>query len=358
MRVVNDNERHGRLVELASGIDALYCSGRADLTPEFLRLVDRAKDEAQVTGREAEVVLGDHVFRVQSFGMGRYPYRLEHEHGVIAATDSEKLPAFRIQPRAAFLHGVGAREAIDWFRGILEGEVGSVQLTCSRLDLHSDWQGWQLDGDDRSRFVCRASNRVLYEDGGSFTGFAFGRRKTKTIAARIYDKSVEIKRTGNAYWEDVWGPGIDNDVPVLRVELEFGRQGLSEYGIQTPYEAIEAASGLWMAGTSWLSYRTPGDDATKSRWEVAPEWEAIRRSALVEAPCGLERIYKGIERGNGERIVPNLVGYLVSYAAIFGYESAEQACDELVKVADGYCDSRGLSFEKRRRARRREFGLP
>lgn len=348
----------GKLVELASGVDALYCSGRADLPPEFLKLLDRAKDEAQVTGREAEVTIGGSVFRVQSFGMGRHPYRLEHEHGLIGVTDSEKLPAFRIQPRSSFLHGVGAAAAVDWFRTILEGEVGSVQLTCSRLDLHSDWQGWQLDGDDRSRFVCKASTRVLYEDGGAFTGFVFGKRKTKTIAARIYDKTAEIRQKGNAYWEDIWGLARDKDLPVLRVEFEFGRQGLSEFGINSPYEAIEAASGLWMAGTEWLSYRTPGGDATRSRWAIAPQWQAIRRSALVEAPCGLERVYKGIERGKGERIVPNLVGYLVSYAAIFGFDSAEQACEELVGVVDGFCESRGLSFDKRRRARRREFGLP
>src|SRR5664279_3459800 len=151
MPLAIDDSQPGGLVELASGIDALYCSGRADLTPEFLRLVDRAKDEAQVTGREAEVALGDSVFRVQSFGMGRYPYRLDHEHGVIAVTDSEKLPAVKIQPRATFLHGV-------------------------------------------------------YEDGGSFTGFVFGKRKTKTIAARIYDKTAEVQAKGNAYWEDIWGP--------------------------------------------------------------------------------------------------------------------------------------------------------
>lgn len=358
MQLANGDSQRGGLVELASGIDALYCSGRADLPAGFLRLIDRAKDEAQVTGREAEVVLGGSVFRVQSFGMGRYPYRLDHEHGVVAVTDSEKLPAVKIQPRASFLHGVGAKAGIDWFRTILEDEVGSVQLTCSRLDLHSDWQGWQLDGNDRSRFVCQASTRVLYEDGGAFTGFVFGKRKTKTIAVRIYDKSAEVKLTGNAYWDDIWGPGLNKDLPVLRVEFEFGRQGLSEFGIRSPYEAIEAAPGLWMAGTEWLSYRTSSNDGTKSRWGIAPEWQAIRRSALVEAPCGLERVYKGIERGKGERIVPNLVGYLVSYAAIFGFDSAEQACEELVGVIDGFCESRGLSFDKRRRARRREFGLP
>jgi hypothetical protein len=358
MQVASGENGHGRMVELASGIDALYCSGRADLPAEFLKLLDGAKDEAQTTGVEAEIVLGGFTFRVQGYGMGRYPYRLDHEHGIIAVTDSEKLPAVKIQPRASFLHGVGARVAIDWFRTILEGEVGSVQLTCSRLDLHSDWQGWRLDGDDRSRFVCRAATRVLYEDGGSFTGFVFGKRKTGTIAARIYDKTAEVQAKGNAYWEEIWGASRTEDMPVLRVEFEFGRQGLSEYGINSPYEAIEAASGLWVVATEWLSFRTPGDDATKARWPIAPEWQAVRRSTLAEAPCGLKRVYEGIERGNAKRIVPNLVGYLVSYAAIFGFDSAEEACTELIEVTNGFCASRGLSFDKRRRARRRKFGLP
>ena len=358
MQLSKSKDPPHRLIELASGIDALYCSGRADVPPGFLKVIDRAKEEAQITGTEAEVIIGGSLFRVQSFGMGRYPYRLDHEHGIIGLTDSEKLPAVKVQPRAAFLHGVGSRAAVDWFQAVLESEVDSVQLTCSRLDLHSDWQGWQLDGDDRKRFVCRADSRVTYESGGAFTGFAFGKRKTKTIVARIYDKTEEIKLTGNAYWEDAWGPQFDKDLPVLRVEFEFGRQGLSEYGIRTPYEAIDAAPALWMAGTDWLSYRIPCDDGTRSRWAVAPEWEAIRRSSLVEKPCGLDRVYKGIERGKMERIVPNLTGYLVSYAAIFGFDTSEEACTELIGVVDGFCASRDLSFDKRRRARRRKFGLP
>jgi hypothetical protein len=182
--------------------------------------------------------------------------------------------------------------------------------------------------------------------------------RPNTFSARIYDKTVEIEKKGNAYWEDIWGPRRNEDLPVLRVEFEIGRQGLSEFGINTPYEAIEAAPGLWMAATEWLTYRIPGDDATKSRWAVAPEWQAIRRSTLVEAPCGLERVYRGVELGNAKRIVPNLVGYLVSYAAIFGFDSAEEACAELVEVTNGFCESRGLSFDKRRRARRRKYGLP
>jgi hypothetical protein len=351
-------EGHSELVELASGIDALYCSGRADLPLEFLRELDQAREAAQITGVEVAILIGGAVFRVQAFGWGRYPYRLVHDFGMVGVTDSQKLPAIKIQPRAHFLHGQGASAGIDWFRQVLEAEVGPVLLTCSRIDLHSDWRGWELHGDDRSHFVCKATSRVLYEEGEVFTGFSFGKRKTKTVLARIYNKTAEIQKTGSAYWEDIWGPEFDRDLPVLRVEFEFGRQGLAEFGLQSPEEAIEAAGCLWVAATEWLSYRLPSDDGTKARWAVAPEWEAVRRSGVVESPCGLSRVYEGLQRGRFQKIVPNLTGYLVSYAAIFGFDSVEETCEELVEVVKGSCLSRDLSFEKRVLARRRQFGFP
>jgi len=45
--------RSSGLVELASGIDALYCSGHADVPASFLRGLDLAREEAQITGKEA-----------------------------------------------------------------------------------------------------------------------------------------------------------------------------------------------------------------------------------------------------------------------------------------------------------------
>ena len=121
---------------------------------------------------------------------------------------------------------------------------------------------------------------------------------------------------------------------------------------------LDRCSHLWVAATEWLSYRDPGEDETKSRWDVASEWEAIRRSAIAETPCGMTRVYEGLRRGKFEKVVPNLTGYLVSYAAIFGFDSFEETCGELLRVVPEYCSSRDLSFEKRVRARRRQFGLP
>jgi hypothetical protein len=104
------------LVELASGIDALYLSGRCRVPDEFLNRLDRAREEAEITGAEVPVPVGEAEFRVQSHGFGMYRYNLAHRHGTVGVSSSTKLPGLRIQPRAAFIHGVGAMNVVDWFR--------------------------------------------------------------------------------------------------------------------------------------------------------------------------------------------------------------------------------------------------
>lgn len=347
------------LVELASGVDALYCSGRVELPAAFLASLERAREEAEITGVDVPVVVGETEFRVQSRGFGLYRYWLVHANGAVGVTPSAFLPAFRVQPRAAFLHGVGARQAVAWFRAVLgESCVYPIEFTTSRLDLHADWQGWELTAEDRCNFVCRSKIRVTHEDGDVLSGLRFGQRRTGTISARIYDKTLEIRTTGDAYWEEIWGDRYDRSRPVVRVEFELGRQGLTEFGIRSPEDAIDGAGALWSYVTgAWLSLRTPTEDTTRSRWPVAPAWERIRHASIADSGWGIERVGAGRRRGQVSKLVPFLVGYVVSYAAWFDIDTVEDVCERLVEVVHGSCTVRGLSFEKRVAARRRELGL-
>lgn len=348
----------GGLVELASGIDALYCSGRAEVPRGFLQVLERAREEADETEKEVPVPVGGAEFRVQDHGLGKYRYNLAHAYGVVGVSPSLKLPALRVQPRASFLHGVGAREGIEWFREALEAECGPILLTTSRLDLHADWQGWELSGDDRRNFVCRSEMRVTHEHGDLLTGFQFGQRRTKTLSGRIYDKTMEIRKSGADYWTEIWGDRYDREKPVVRVEFEFGRQGLAEFKIASPGEAIDSAGALWSyAAGDWLSLRSPTADATKSRWPVSPVWEQIRRASVVDSDWGIERVYNGLRDGEFRLLVPMLVGYVVRYAAVFGIDTAEATCGRLSEVVRTSCLSRGLSFEKRVAAKRLELGF-
>ena len=63
---------------------------------------------------------------------------------------------------------------------------------------------------------------------------------------------------------------------MLRVEFEFGRQGLSEYGIILAVRSNRGRVGTWMAATDWLTYRLAWGRWYEVCWAVAPEWQAIR----------------------------------------------------------------------------------
>jgi len=353
MRVADD------LVELASGIDALYMSGRAALPRRLVDRLAEARLAAESGSSDVLTELGGCEFTMTPRGFGMHRYQLVHRNGVVGVSTSEHIPALRVQPRAEFLHGVGPGPAVGWFRQLLEAECGSVRLTASRMDVHADWQGWDLSWDDRERFVCRADAFAMRGEGAELTGWEFGRRKTGTICGRIYDKTREMKHKGKDYWFEIWAERYRPELPVLRVEFEFGRSGLREFGVSAPEDAIEAAGGLWMAASyGWLTYRSPTADSTRSRWPVAEEWRRIQLAAFAREAQGVERMQARSDAGNLRRMAPGLVGYLSSFAALVGTSDGPDTCEALPGFLRRYGAWSGTPFSDRVAEKRRRWMLP
>ena len=233
------------LMELASGVDALYLSGRASLDGRLFEVLAKLKAEAVELGGSVPFELSGDVWLVKPHSFGKYLYCLDSPAGRVGISTSMKLPPLRVQPRAEHLHALGPRASLAYFERV--GELlaaGPVEWGLSRLDLFCDVQGWTLCGDDRHRFVTRAERRDLHEVGETFSGFEFGRRSTKTVCARIYDKTAQIEAKGIDWWADVWGERFDPALAVLRIEFELGRQGLKEFGVTTPTEGLERVSRI------------------------------------------------------------------------------------------------------------------
>jgi hypothetical protein len=352
-------EQGAAIRELASGVDALYLSGQASLPETLLAHIEAARAEAEVAGGAVAIDFGGEAVRLAPHAWGKYRYCLTHPYGRIGLTGSKNLPAIRIQPRAEFLHGAGAAGVVNWFRDVVESECGPVLLTVSRLDIHADFQGWNLHGDDRGRFVCRGTARTTYEDVEYFNGLEFGKRESGTVTARIYDKTVEVEKKGSAYWKDIWGSAYEPSLSVLRVEFEIGRGALRQYRLNAPEEVLAAVGALWADLTSsWLSYRIPTDDCTKSRWPVSPEWQAVRRARLAEDAYGIKRMYDGRRRGELERLVRGLTGFLSSVAAVSNGGSLEETLGTTRWLVRSYERRSGPSFEDRTAEKRREYGFP
>jgi len=344
--------------ELASGIDALYLSGRAELEDSFLDGLERARDRARASDGPVPYRLGGVEFGLAPYGWHRYAFRLSHEYGLIGFTGSKKLPAIRVQPRAELLHGIGARAAFETISGLL-ASVGDIQWGASRVDLFADVQGWWPTVEQRDRFVCRATTRDTFEESGRLTGFQFGRRKGGGLSARIYDKSGQARKSGAYWWWDKWGDRYVDGEPVTRVEFEAGRTILRECGVDSLDDAIREVAALWGYFTDWLSFRVQSEDLTKSRWPVAPEWEAIRNASLRDLPVTLSRTMGARTAAHEKRVVAGLGGYLASFAAIRDLTGLSDSLSTAESVLRLWEVETGIPFTDRVKRKRRdwEWGL-
>ena len=338
-------------VELASGVDALYLSGRAALPLPFIARLDEARALAELTSAATPFELGGENFAMAPHAFGRYRFCLEHEYGRIGISPSHRLPAFRIQPRSGFLHSVGPAAAAGHFRRVLQAECDEVFLSVSRIDLYVDIEGWDVGIEDRPLFVCRAGSVRTYEEENRFTGFEFGRRSTKTICARIYDKTADVARTGADWWFDIW-QREEGSGRVIRVELEWNREGLDQFGLTGVDETLAAVGDLWRYGTEeWLTHRSPTPDGNRARWPVSTPWTSVQTATLAQHVVGANRVSQQQRAGSLRRMTPALVGYLVAFAVLSGTTGIDDTVAAVARLLRRDEILRGKAFADRTRHR-------
>jgi hypothetical protein len=310
--------------ELASGVDALYLSARTVLPGPFVAHLEDCREWAVEVKRRAPCQIGNAIFGISPYGWGKYRFCLDHQMARIGFSTSKYLPTVRIQPRAEYLHAIGPAAVLASLQETLGPQLGRLRFGVSRVDLFADWQGWSLSLDEADHFVCRADARRTYESGGILTGFEFGTRKTKTFSVRLYDKTAEIAAKGHEWWLEVWGERYEAGLTVHRLEFEIGRQGLTEFNLDTPDQVLAAAGDLWTYATGqWLTHRSPTEDQTRSRWPLSPQWQTVQRATLSHQPIGIERLRSSHRTTSIGRLLPGLTGYMASLGALIGTEGIE-----------------------------------
>ena len=345
-----------KITEVASGVDALYLSGRCDLPYALVGRLNAARQAATDNEGPVPFSLGGYDWQMQPYGLGRYHFRIDHPLAVVGLTTRERIPTLRIQARAEALHSqVGPAGIVRWITSAITNEGMPVLWTISRLDLHADVQGWNPTGNDRHRFACRAKTLATYEDDGTLSGFTFGNRRSKTVNGRIYDKTREVAGNGHDWWHDIWGPTRDPELPVWRIEFEFHRAALKEMGLSGPDSVLPAIDRIWAYGTSdWLTYRRPTSHSRPARWPLAAEWARIQRVSLAGNALPIERIRSGRAAGGLRTAMPGINGYVATFASWTGHTSIDDACAALPDYLRSYEQASGRAFcdrvdEKRRR---------
>lgn len=341
--------------ELTSGVDALYLSGRTELPDSLVARLDAARDAAVDADTPVMVPFGGYDWEMQSHGLGRYRYRLDHPLAALGVTTSDKLPTFRLQARAEALHSqMGPRGVVRWITSALHNEGLLVTWTVSRIDLHADTQGWNPTGNDRHRFVCRAHTRATFEDDNELTGFTFGKRSTGTVNGRIYDKTREIAGNGHDWWLDLWGDRYDPEQPVWRTEFETHRSVLNEMKLSSPDDVLDHVDRVWAYATGeWLTYRRPTAHERAARWPLSSEWERIRRVSLAGTALPMERIRAGRAAGGLRTAMPGINGYVATFASWTGIDDLDDACAALPDYLRAYEQISGRTFADRVAEKRR-----
>lgn len=341
---------------MASGIDALYLSARPEIEQGFMARLEDGRAWAGEIRRLAPCLVGEEYLGIAAHGWGKYRFCLEHPMARIGFSPSRHLPTVRVQPRSEYLHARGPEQLLADLAYLLEPELGPLAFSVSRLDLFVDVQGWSLSLDDAPRFACRADARRTYQVGGMVTGFEFGSRKTNTLCARIYDKTADIDAKGTAWWRDVWSDKYVVGEQVHRIEFEVGRQGLRDFAVDTPAQALDAVGDLWRYATvEWLTHRSPTLDRTRARWPLSPAWLDIQRASLAHRAMGLPRLHATRRQSSIDRLLPGLTGYLASLAALSGAEDV----DDTMRLVGGHLRSYEIAsrtpFAERVARRRAEF---
>lgn len=348
---------------LSSGVDTLHLSCKGPVRSALWPLLEAAKREAQ---EAQEPVMLDmpatgRRFAVRPYGLRVHAYWLSSPDCELIVGTNDRFPPVLVQFHSAFLHAAGVDLALDLVCRVLEDDVfmQPPELNASRIDLYADVQGWPLVLEDLRRFVSlgRARRgfevpREVFASGHRLTGFRFGR---DALMARIYDKTTEIGRRGLAWLPDLWGERQDEQ-PVWRIEFQFKRAVLVDFGLRTVDEVLAGVQDLWRYATGrWLSYRRATANQLERQWPIDPVWEQVRGIELAPACVGVVR--RRLADAEEARLIQGSLGYLTSWSALRGHRELGHALEVIRPALERYMASRGTTFAaevRRKQARRLE----
>jgi len=349
---------------LSTGIDTLNLAAKGVVRSEVWELLVEAQQQARMEeeSQPVEFPMTGQAFLVKPHGLRGHAYWLTSPDFELIVGKSEKFPPVLVQLHSAYMHSVGMDRALDLMEMLLRHEVfaGAYRLNVSRIDIYADFQSWEPEVTDLDRFVSFSRhrrgfqhNQQVYMSGPRLTGFMFGKGD---LAARIYDKTVEIQRRGVSWLPDLWG--IDgSDRPVWRLEFQYRRAVLAEFNLSGVDETVASVQDLWRYGTEeWMSLRVRRKHSVRRRWPVDPLWEEIRAIQIKPTMTGVVR--RRLEEANELKLQEGFQGYATSLAARRDHKDLGDAMDDFGTLVRSYLASRGRGFtEEVRRKQSRQLSV-
>lgn len=315
-----------------AGIDSLDLSAGVFKYETDLSVIASAKELAQTNGRGfGTVELAGIAFSVEAKGKERYKFSLtNHDLGVRICDKpggGRHFPEVLVSCRSAFLHRHGWKAAIERVTQWLKqwALIGGIQV--SRLDIFRDVQTpLPTLGEDFRGVVTRAKKKTGHgehrEGGMAFrwdqvglqrSGYTVGKGD---LLCRIYDKGMEILKTGKDWFRDLWKQnGWVEGEAVTRIEFQCRRKFLKTMGIDLITDIENGLADLWVYLTGqWLTIREVGNGLQRTRWKLTGFWQVVQAAVdLFGMICGVTRCKQ--VRSSIRTAIKQLQGRISSYAA-------------------------------------------
>lgn len=367
------NPREISFVPLRWGVDSLYLSYPGMLADSTARKLEALKKTAQsdleADQMTAQYPVRGHIFEVKDKGSGLFSFILRDNAYRISLSRPKtgSVPMAYVQVSSGLLAAYTPLQAESRLSAILE-QMGDIEpARVSRLDMYVDFTASvDMESWDRQAWVTRAHQIHSYAVQGRFSGWSVG--MGGVIAARLYDKTLEIEASGKDYLKDLWRKaGWDGVQPVWRLEFEFKRELLTQKGLSGLRETLNHLGSLWGYATDeWLRLTLPSEqDATRSRWPVHPLWACLASVDWGKDGGPLLDRFSSASAPTKKRTLSRLFSPLTTLMALQGWFSLDEVWDGLPSLLDGHlldhCMFEGVHpdkyVEEQVRVKARRFNL-
>ncbi|MEW6314610.1 MAG: replication initiation factor [Pseudomonadota bacterium] len=340
-------------------MDSLYLSYPGTLSEvtdarlRELKEVAQSKEAHQQAYAQLEVL--GHIFEVRDKGAGLFPYVLEDNayRVQLARSAAKSLPMAYVKLSSEFLTHYKPDIAETELRRVLDrlGEVKEAPNT-SRIDLFLDFaSSVDMESWDRRAWVTYAHSISAYAVDDRFSGWSVG--VGGVISARLYDKTLEIEKSGKTYLLDLWKQaGWNGQGRVWRLEFELKRELLTQKGLSKLAQVLDNLNGLWSyCTTEWLRLALPSvEDQTRSRWPIHPLWSYLASVDFGADGGPLSSRFSATRAPEDDYLFSHGFSLVTSLMAREGIEGFPRGCDAFMEKLYAYQERKsyleGVRFDQ------------
>lgn len=319
--------------EIFKGLDSLYVSFNGTLKEGLTELLNEKKTIAQSDDEKKQALatmdIEDHHFEVSDKGAGYYAYILSDNWYQIKITASkkQKVPTIYVQIKSELLNRAGHEYSIYKLREIVNKLLVLIEEEMiSRADIFVDFvTNADIEGIEKQSLVTRTRKIDKHWDGG-FTGWSLG--LGGVISARLYDKTIEMKKSQKEYLIKIWEYGGWNPSErVWRIEFQLKREFLGQMSLKTYSDLLSGINDIWRYCTcDWLKLAIDDDTQNRTRWKIDPLWEMIQQISFLDGSS------TGVTREVNKERIPSdkilyqngIIGYMTSFAARDGLDVIDE----------------------------------